>query len=124
MLQVAKMPLARRLWRIARTLHIPVTEVSRLTLEELDFCEYSMLVDDPKKLEQYENTYHDPDYDEFERQFDEEMKQEYKTGNPETLMQKNGADELMQEFTAEELASMGYAMPVAPIPGEEWESVD
>lgn len=112
MLQVAKTPLGRRLWRIAKLLHLPLSEVGKLTPEALDFCDWSMLADDPKRLEQYENTYVDPDYEAFEKAFDEEMRLKQET---ETLMQETADD--------------GAAQPIIPAPAlaamdDEWERID
>lgn len=112
MLQVVKSPLARRLWRTAKALHISLAEAARLTPEELDFCDFSMLADDPKRLEEYENTYYDPDYDEFERAFDEEMRAQQE------------AETLMRKAQARELAEQGYDAPVETMPDEEWERVE
>ena len=44
-----------------------------MTSFELEFYEFSMLCDDPKALQKYENTYYDPDYDAWEKEFDQEQ---------------------------------------------------
>lgn len=44
-----------------------------MTSFELEFYEFSMLCDDPKALQRYENTYYDPDYDAWEKEFDQEQ---------------------------------------------------
>lgn len=123
MLQVAKMPLARKLWRIAKALHIPVSEAGKMTVEELDFYDFSMLADDPKRLEQYENSYYDPDYESFEKAFDEEMAEKRQQ---ETLMQEQErkAIEAERAEEAEMLRAAGYDVPVQTAEDEEWERVD
>ena len=38
-----------------------------------------MLCDDPKALQRYENTYYDPEYDAWEKEFDQEQAEVAKT---------------------------------------------
>lgn len=80
MLDVVKMPLARRLWRISKFFQIPLNDprIQALDTWDLDFYEYSMIADDPKKLEQYENHFSDPDWDDWVAEFEAEqqMKQQ------------------------------------------------
>lgn len=80
--------------------------------EEMDFYDFSMLADDPKRLEAYENSFYDPDYEEFERMFDEEM-----------AAQKN-QQTLMRNQEREELEERGYEVPVDVLDDEEWERVE
>lgn len=79
--------------------------------EEMDFYDFSMLADDPKRLEAYENTFVDPDYEEFERMFDEEMRA------------KLESQARQREQEKESLAAQGYDVPVDAMDGEEWERV-
>lgn len=91
---------------------MPVSQAAQLTPEELGFCEFSMLVDDPKRLEEYENTFRDPDYEAFEKAFDEEIRREQE------------AESLMRKSEAEQLAAQGYDVPAEQRDDEEWERVD
>lgn len=112
MLQVAKTPLGRKLWRLAKELHIPVSEVAEMTPEEIEFCDFSMLADDPKRLEAYENTFRDPDFEAFEKAFDEEMRQ------------KQEAEKLMRKQRAAELEAAGYDVSEDLSGDDEWEKVE
>ena len=40
---------------------------------DLDFYELSDIADDPKKLEQLQNHFYDPDFDEWVEEFDKEQ---------------------------------------------------
>ena len=42
-----------------------------MTPYELEFYEYSMIADDPKKLEKLQNHFFDPDFDEWLEEFEE-----------------------------------------------------
>lgn len=112
MLKIAKSALGRRLWRLAKTLGIPLSEAAKCTPEELDFYDFSMLAENPKQLEKYENSFFDPEYEAFEKSFDEEM--------------SATADEriLMRKTAAEDLAQQGYDVPADVADDEEWERVE
>ena len=112
MLQIAKSPLGRRLWRLARIFNRPVSELGSLTLEELEFCDFAIIAEDPKLLEKYENTYRDPEFDAFERAFDEatEQREQEKT--------------LMRRREEAELRAQGYDVPAESGADDEWERVD
>lgn len=42
---------------------------------DLEFVEWSLVCDDPKLLEQVKNRYYDPEFDEWEKEFDKEQEQ-------------------------------------------------
>ena len=42
---------------------------------DLDFYEYSIICDDPKLLAKLENSYYDPEFDEWLEEFDKEQEQ-------------------------------------------------
>lgn len=46
-----------------------------MDLFDIDFYEYSMIADDPKKLERLQNHYYDPEFDEWMEEFEEEQRQ-------------------------------------------------
>lgn len=75
MLDIVQMPLARRLWRISKFFQIPINDprIQSLDTWDLDFYEYSMIVDDPKKLEKLENHFSDPDFDDWVEEFELEQ---------------------------------------------------
>lgn len=52
---------------------------------DLDFYEYSIICDDPKLLEKLENTYYDPEYEAWEKEFDEEQEQQSQAKSPVEL---------------------------------------
>lgn len=112
MLQIAKSPLGRRLWRIAKTLHIPISDAAKMTPEQLDFCDFSMLADDPKKLQDYENSYYDPDYEAFEKAFDAQ------------IQEKQEEQILMRETEADRLRKEGYDVSAEVSADDEWERVE
>lgn len=111
MLQVVKLPLARRLWRLAKLFHRPISELADMIPEELDFYDLATIADDPKALERYENTYVDDEYDAWEKAFDEEMRAKREQ---EALMRKQERDELVED---------GYDVTVDVPDDEEWERV-
>ena len=75
MLKVAKLPLARRLWNICKILHVPIhdSRIADMDTFDLEFYEFSILCDNPKQLEAYENRYYDPEFDEWLEEFDKEQ---------------------------------------------------
>lgn len=75
MLDIVQMPLARRLWRISKFFQIPINDprIQNLDTWDLDFYEYSMIADDPKKLEKLENHFSDPDWDDWVEEFELEQ---------------------------------------------------
>ena len=75
MLDIVQMPLARRLWRISKFFQIPINDprIQNLDTWDLDFYEYSMIADDPKKLEKLENHFSDPDFDDWVEEFELEQ---------------------------------------------------
>lgn len=58
---------------------------------ELEFYEYSIICDDPELLKKLENTYVDPDFDDYLNEFDKEQEQLQNQANypempdPETI---------------------------------------
>ena len=75
MLELVQTPLARRMWRISRFFQIPLNDprMQDMTPYDLEFYEYSMIADDPKKLEQLQNHFYDPDFDEWVEEFEREQ---------------------------------------------------
>lgn len=75
MLEIVQLPIARRLWKISKLLHLPVSHPAMQSLDtyDLDFYELSDIADDPKKLEQLQNRFFDPDFDEWLEEFDKEQ---------------------------------------------------
>ena len=49
-----------------------------MDLFDIEFYEYSMIADDPKKLERLQNHYYDPEFEEWLEEFDEEQRQKQK----------------------------------------------
>ena len=69
------MPLARRLWKVCKELQLPLNDprIQDMDLYELEFYEYSIIYDDPKLREKLENTYYDPEYEAWEKEFDDQQ---------------------------------------------------
>lgn len=69
------MPLARRLWRISKLFRLPLNDprIQEMTPYDLEFYELSAIADDPKKLEQLQNRYYDPEFDDWLEEFDIEQ---------------------------------------------------
>ena len=80
MLEIVQLPLARRLWRISKFFQIPINDdrIQNMDLFDIEFYEYSMIADDPKKLERLQNHYYDPEFEEWLEEFDEEQRQKQK----------------------------------------------
>lgn len=78
MLEVVQMPLARRIWRISKFFQIPINDerLQNLDVFDLEFYELSMIADDPKKLEKLQNSYYDPEYEEWIEEFELEQEQD------------------------------------------------
>ena len=87
MLEIAQLPLARRLWRISKFFQLPLSDERIQNLDEFDieFYDYSMIVDDPKKLEQLKNHYYDPEFEEWMDEFEKEQ-------DKKSNMSKNNED--------------------------------
>lgn len=83
MLDIVQMPLARRLWRISKFFQIPINDprIQSLDTWDLDFYEYSMIADDPKKLEKLENHFSDPDFDDWVEEFELEQQSKQQSGD-------------------------------------------
>lgn len=75
MLEIVQMPLARRLWRISKLFRLPLNDprIQEMTPYDLEFYELSAIADDPKKLEQLQNRYYDPEFDDWLEEFDIEQ---------------------------------------------------
>ncbi len=88
MLEIAQLPLARRLWRISKFFQLPLNDERIQNLDEFDieFYEYSMIADDPKKLEQLKNHYYDPEFEDWMDEFEKEQ-------DEKSNMSKNKANE-------------------------------
>lgn len=56
---------------------------------DIEFYEYSMICDDPELLKKLENTYYDPEFDDWVKEFDEEQAQQSNTNvempDPDTV---------------------------------------
>ena len=75
MLEIVQTPLARRMWRISKFFRIPLNDqrIQNLTQYDLEFYELSMIADDPKKLEQLQNSFFDDDFDDYLEEFEQEQ---------------------------------------------------
>lgn len=81
MLEIAQLPLARRLWRISKFFKLPLNDerIQNMDLFDIEFYEYSMIADDPKKLEQLQNHYYDPEFEEWLEEFEQEQEDKQKS---------------------------------------------
>ena len=72
MLEIAQLPLARRLWRISSFFKIPINDprIQEMTAFDLDFYEYSMILDDPEKKRKLTEQIRDPEFDQWVEDFD------------------------------------------------------
>ena len=77
MLEIAKLPLARRLWKVCKELHLPIHDpaIAQMDIFDLEFYEFSILCDNPKLLESYENRYYDSEFDDWVDEFDREQEE-------------------------------------------------
>ena len=77
MLEIVQLPLARRMWRLSKFFHLPLNDprMQEITPYDLSFYEYSMIADDPDKLEQLQNHYYDPEFDDWLEEFDREQEE-------------------------------------------------
>lgn len=105
MLEVVQTPLARRLWRISKFFQIPLNDprLQQMTTYELEFYEYSMIADDPKKLESLQNHFYDPDFDEWLDEFDAEMETESEKEKSDDYSEYEIKDEKFEQIREEDL---------------------
>ena len=77
MLDIVQMPLARRIWRLSKFFQIPLNDerIQDINIFDLEFYELSMIADDPKKLEELQNHFYDPDFDEWLEDFEREQEE-------------------------------------------------
>ena len=89
MLDIVQMPLAKRLWRISKHFKIPLNDIrmQELDIFDIEFYEYSMIAEDPKKLEQLQNHFYDPEFDEFMEEFEKEMEETKTESNSESSLE-------------------------------------
>lgn len=75
MLDVVQTSIARRMWRISKLFHRPLSDPSMQELNpyDLEFYELSMVADDPKALEALENHFYDDEFDAWVDEFDAEQ---------------------------------------------------
>ena len=87
MLEIVQMPLARRLWRISKFFQLPLSDerIQNLDLFDIEFYEYSMIADDPKKLEQLQNHYYDPEFEEWLEEFEQEQEEKQKSSQGDKI---------------------------------------
>ena len=109
---------------------------------DLEFVEWSLVCDDPKLLEQVKNRYYDPEFDEWEKEFDKEQEQLQQQHSSQQLQtqqnppQQNSTSpvELPDAETIEwsnqkppttELPTEKYEMgDTSQFDGDEWERED
>lgn len=118
MLEVVQSPLARRLWRLSKFFQIPLNDerMQNIDMYDLEFYELSMIADDPKKLEQLQNHYFDPDFDDWVEEF--EMEQAEKAEQKqEQLSQPEPESSEPNEYE-------GYDVSEPIGADEEWEEVN
>ena len=98
------MPLARRLWKISKFYQLPFSDerIQKLNIFDINFCELSMLADDPKALERYKNTFYDPDFDEWLAEVENEAENPKKEENPFDYSEY----EVTPQRTSSELANL------------------
>lgn len=84
MLEIAQMPLARRLWGISKFYQLPFndTRIQQMNIFDVQFAEFSQLADNPKKLEQYKNRFYDEDFDAWLEEVEAEAGEPPKKENP------------------------------------------
>ena len=94
MLEIAKLPLARRLWRICKEFKIPINDpiIRDMDLYDLEFYEYSIICDNPELLKKLENHYVDPDFDKWLEDFDKEQETLQRKQNKENQGQNHVLD--------------------------------
>lgn len=105
MLDLAQTQLARRLWRICKLFQLPLSDsrIQNMSIFELEFYENSIIADDPKLLKKLQNHFFDPEYEEWEKEFDEEQKQNAPTWDfKEYEVVDNKQDNNVQEETLED----------------------
>lgn len=100
--------------------------MQEITPYDLSFYEYSMIADDPDKLEQLQNHYYDPEFDDWLEEFDREqeekaakLKQEKQYTDyvePQEESQTEVPESDFEEDTDYEISE--------PVGIDEWEEVD
>lgn len=55
--------------------------MQELDIFDIEFYEYSIIAEDPKKLEQLQNHFYDPDFDEWMEEFEKETENASKQSN-------------------------------------------
>lgn len=106
--------------------------MQELTSWDLEFYELSMIADDPKKLEQLQNRYFDPEFDEWLEEFDLEQSLENETqvDNLSNLSYSDEEDTRQVEINRDSdnldnLFDEDYDTPVEGSEGvSDWEVVD
>ena len=100
MLDIAQMPLAKRMWRLSKYFRIPLNDIriQNLDIFDIEFYEYSMIAEDPKKLEQLQNHFYDPEFDEWLEEFERENPQEQSIETNEDLQRETNKDMSQESF--------------------------
>lgn len=103
---------------MCKELQLPISSplVQEMTSFELEFYEFSMLCDDPKALQRYENTYYDPEYDAWEKEFDKEQ--------AEQAQQAQSSVELPDPDTVEWSGKTQQSSTPSVLDTEEYETYD
>lgn len=62
---------------MCKELRLPLSDpfIQQLDPFDLEFIEWSLVCDDPKLLEQVQNHYYDPEFEEWVNEFDKEQEQ-------------------------------------------------
>lgn len=87
-----------------------------INIFDLQFYEYSQIADDPKKLEQLQNHYYDPEFEEWLEEFDQEQS--------EKTTKSNMDENLSSNRYSDNLPTEEYEIPESINSSEEWEEVD
>lgn len=131
MLEIVQTPLARRLWRISKFFQLPISDerIQNMDMFDIEFYEYSMIADDPKKLEQLQNHYYDPEFDEWLEEFEQEQedKQKSKSLQDDNSKQLDLPDEETIKWSKQQIPTEEYEEVLNDGQSSEisdWEEVD
>lgn len=126
MLEVAEQPLAQRLWRVCKLFKLPLNDsrIQEMDMFELEFYEYSQIVEDPEKLERFKNRYFDPDFDEWLEEFEEEQKEAEKSNSNTPSKATESPTDDFNEYVNEFDREIEKSYIEGNLPTEEYEYVD
>lgn len=110
--EIANQPTMRMIWKAMKLFNVPITHeyIQNLTAFDLQFIEMESALDDPELRDKILNTFHDEEFDEFEKEVEEEELTEEERKLMEQIMEEHNSDNEVEDTPVDD--------------PDDWEEID